>query len=123
LLPAAGSLPLFKLAAPYLKMLDAARAALVRQALGRIELLQREGGVLMMLEMMMGRYCRERVATGSGCSLTLLDGGPSVRLKPGLQTSGDPYGSRLGGLAPAMTGAAPMAPDRGVARAPGRPIC
>ena len=123
LLPAAGSLPLFELAAPYLKMLDPARAALVRQALGRIELLQREGVVLMMPEMMMGRSCRERVASGSGFSLTRLDGGPSVGLKPDLQTSGDPYGSRLGGLAPAMTGAAPMAPDRGVARAPGRPIC
>ena len=55
LLPAAGSLPLFELAAPYLKMLDPARAALVRQALGRLELLQREGVVLMMPEMMMGR--------------------------------------------------------------------
>ena len=53
--PAAGSLPLFELAAPDLKMLDPARAALVRQALGRIELLQREGVVLMMPEMMMGR--------------------------------------------------------------------
>jgi hypothetical protein len=55
LLPAAGSLPLFELAAPYLKMLNPARAALVRQALGRLELLQREGVVLMMPEMMMGR--------------------------------------------------------------------
>ena len=55
LLPAAGSLPLFELAVPYLKLLDPARAALVRQALGRIELLQREGVVLMMPEMMMGR--------------------------------------------------------------------
>lgn len=55
LLPAAGSLPLFELAAPYLRLLDPDRAALVRQALGRLELLQREGVVLMMPEMMMGR--------------------------------------------------------------------
>jgi protease-4 len=55
LLPAAGSRPLFELAAPYLRMLDPARVALVRQALVRLELLQREGVVLMMPEMMMGR--------------------------------------------------------------------
>jgi hypothetical protein len=39
----------------HVKMLDPARTALVRQALRRIELLQREGVVLMMPEMMMGR--------------------------------------------------------------------
>ena len=90
-------------------MLDPARAALVRQALGRIELLQREGVFLMMPEMMMGRRCRERVASGSGFSLTRLDGGPSVRLKLNLQTSGDPYGSSLGGPVRTMIRAAPTA--------------
>ena len=120
LLPAAGSLPLFELAVPYLKLLDPARAALVRQALGRLELLQREEVLVMMPEMMMGRSCRERVASGSGFSLTRLDGGPSVGSKPGLQTSGDPYVSRLGGLAPAMGGRTD-GPDRGFGRAPGTP--
>jgi protease-4 len=49
-----GALPIFELAAPYLKALDPARAALVRQALQRLELLQREGAVLMTPEIRFG---------------------------------------------------------------------
>jgi protease-4 len=42
-------------ALPLLGTLDPARAALVRQALGRLELIQREGAVLMMPEIRFGR--------------------------------------------------------------------
>ncbi|WP_165228244.1 signal peptide peptidase SppA [Aquisphaera insulae] len=46
---------LFELAAPHLKALDPARASLVRAALGRLELIRREGVVLMMPELAAGR--------------------------------------------------------------------
>jgi protease-4 len=44
-----------ELAQPYLRSLDPPRAALVRMALGRLELLQREGAILMMPELGLGK--------------------------------------------------------------------
>jgi protease-4 len=46
---------LISLAAPYLKSLDSTRAGLVRMALGRLELLNREGAILMMPELGLGK--------------------------------------------------------------------
>ncbi len=46
---------LLELAQPYLRSLDPARAELVRTALGRLELLNREGVILMMPELNLGR--------------------------------------------------------------------
>jgi protease IV len=46
---------LLEIAAPYLRSLDPSRAGLVRTALGRLELLNREGVVLMMPELGLGR--------------------------------------------------------------------
>ena len=46
---------LLELAQPYLRSLDPARAELVRNALGRLELLNREGVILMMPELGLGR--------------------------------------------------------------------
>jgi len=46
---------LLELAQPYLRSLDASRAGLVRTALGRLELLNREGVVLMMPELGLGK--------------------------------------------------------------------
>jgi protease IV len=46
---------LLELAQPYLRSLDPSRAGLVRTALGRLELLNREGIILMMPEMSLGR--------------------------------------------------------------------
>ena len=46
---------LLELAAPFLQALDAPRAELVRAALGRLELLDREGVILMMPELGLGR--------------------------------------------------------------------
>ncbi|MBV8487737.1 MAG: S49 family peptidase, partial [Planctomycetaceae bacterium] len=46
---------LLELAQPYLRSLDLSRAGLVRMALGRLELIQREGVVLMMPELGLGR--------------------------------------------------------------------
>jgi protease-4 len=47
--------PLLELAQPYLRSLDPSRANLVRAALGRLELLHREGVITMMPELGMGR--------------------------------------------------------------------
>ncbi len=46
---------LLELAQPYLRSLDPARAELVRSALGRLELIHREGVILMMPELSLGR--------------------------------------------------------------------
>jgi protease-4 len=46
---------LIELAQPYLRALDPSRAGLVRMALGRLELLNREGVILMMPELGLGR--------------------------------------------------------------------
>ena len=46
---------LLELAQPYLRSLDPSRAGLVRMALGRLELLNREGVILMMPELSLGR--------------------------------------------------------------------
>jgi protease IV len=46
---------LVEMAQPYLKALDPSRAGLVRTALGRLELLNREGVILMMPELGLGR--------------------------------------------------------------------
>lgn len=46
--------PLLQLAAPFLEVLDAPRAALVRSAIGRLELINREGVILMMPELRFG---------------------------------------------------------------------
>ncbi len=46
---------ILELAQPYLRALDPARAGLVRMALGRLELLNREGVILMMPELSLGR--------------------------------------------------------------------
>jgi protease-4 len=46
---------LIELAQPFLRSLDPSRAGLVRMALGRLELLNREGVVVMMPELGMGR--------------------------------------------------------------------
>jgi protease-4 len=46
---------LLELAQPYLRPLDPSRAALVRMALGRLELLQREGAILMTPELWLGK--------------------------------------------------------------------
>jgi protease-4 len=46
---------LIELAEPYLRSLDPSRAGMVRMALGRLELLNREGVVLMMPELGLGR--------------------------------------------------------------------
>ena len=46
---------LLELAQPYLRSLDPYRGGLVRMALGRLELLNREGVVLMMPELGLGR--------------------------------------------------------------------
>jgi protease-4 len=46
---------LFELARPYLRSLDPTRADLVRMALGRLELISREGVILMMPELSLGR--------------------------------------------------------------------
>ncbi len=46
---------LLELAQPYLRSLDPARAELVRTALGRLELMNREGVILMMPELNLGR--------------------------------------------------------------------
>ncbi len=46
---------LLELAQPYLRSLDPARAELVRTALGRLELINREGVILMMPELSLGR--------------------------------------------------------------------
>ena len=46
---------LLELAQPYLRSIDPSRAGLVRMALGRLELIQREGVVLMMPELGLGR--------------------------------------------------------------------
>ncbi len=52
--PAAGSI-LLEAAAPFLKALDPARADAVRLALGRLELIRREGVIAMMPELGLGR--------------------------------------------------------------------
>src|SRR5207302_1255122 len=44
----AGADPLWKLAAPYLAEIDPERARLIRDALGQLQLVQREGVILMM---------------------------------------------------------------------------
>jgi len=46
---------LLELAQPYLRSLDPTRAELVRTALGRLELLNREGVILMLPELSLGR--------------------------------------------------------------------
>jgi protease-4 len=46
---------LIDLAQPYLRALDPSRAGLVRMALGRLELIHREGAILMMPELGLGR--------------------------------------------------------------------
>jgi ClpP class serine protease len=50
---AAGQNALFKLAAPYLQNLDPRRTAAIASVLGRLEILQREGVVLTMPELLL----------------------------------------------------------------------
>ncbi len=52
---APGAMSLIELAMPYLKHLDPQRIAAVRHALGRLQLMQQEGAILMMPEFMLPR--------------------------------------------------------------------